>query len=139
MITYEIQTQRKHIASKDWEIGSVFQDRELALHEARIMDASDRYAGIRVVAEDHNPATGKTESSMIFRGGSNFKETKAKIAEGTITKRPPAAPPKTEFVPRKRTGPIEEKRSVMSLVPILFLFLAIGIGGMYAVYELVPD
>ena len=139
MITYEIQTQKKHVASKDWEIGSVFEDRELALHEAKIMDASDRYAGIRVVAEDHNPSTGKTESSMIFRGGSNFKVTKAKIAEGTMTPRSREPAPKAEFVPRTRTGPIEEKRSVMSLVPMLLLFLVIGLGGMYALHELVPD
>jgi hypothetical protein len=32
-----------------------------------------------------------------------------------------------------------EKRSVMSLVPMLLLFLVIGLGGMYALHELVPD
>lgn len=41
--------------------------------------------------------------------------------------------------PRTRAATNDDKRSVTSLVPMLLLFLLIGVGGMYALYELVPD
>lgn len=37
MINYELHTLKKHVSAKEWEIGSVFEDRELALHEAKIL------------------------------------------------------------------------------------------------------
>lgn len=139
MISYELHTLRKHVTSKEWALDAVFEDRALALHEATIMDNGDRYAGIRVIAEDHNPATGKTETTTIFRGGSNFKEAKAKVAEGTAGAGRHLPPEQREYVRRPKAAPAAQKSSVMSLVPMLLLFLLIGIGGMYALYELVPD
>lgn len=139
MISYELHTLRKHVASKEWALDAVFEDRELAIHEATIMDNSDRYAGIRVIAEDHNPATGKTAATTIFRGGSNFKEAKAKVAEGTAGADRRLPPEQRDYVRRPKAAPAADKPSVMSLVPMLLLFLLIGIGGMYALYELVPD
>lgn len=139
MITYELHTLRKHIATKEWALDAVFEDRELAVHEATIMDNSDRYAGIRVIAEDHNPATGKTEATTIFRGGSNFKEAKAKVAEGTAGAGKRLPPEERDFVRRPKAAQAADKRSVTSLVPMLLLFLLIGVGGMYALYEFVPD
>lgn len=139
MISYELHTLKKHAMAKEWGLDAVFEDRALALHEATIMDNSDRYAGIRVIAEDHNPVSGKTETTTIFRGGSNFKEAKAKVAEGTAGAGKRLPPEAREFVPRARTAQASGKSSVMSLVPMLLLFLLIGVGGMYALYELVPD
>lgn len=139
MISYELHTLKKHVATKEWSLDAVFEDRALAIHEATIMDASDRYAGIRVIAEDHNSASGKTDTTTIFRGGLNFKEAKAKVAEGTAGagRRLPPEPRKT--VRRPSAAAAGDKRSVMSLVPMLLLFLLLGIGSMYALYALVPD
>jgi hypothetical protein len=139
MINYELHTLKKHVSAKEWEIGSVFEDRELALHEAKLLDNSDRYAGIRVIAEDHNPGTGQTQTSTIFRGGSNFKEAKAKVIDGTAGAGKRVASEPRKFAPRTRAATNDDKRSVTSLVPMLLLFLLIGVGGMYALYELVPD
>ena len=139
MINYELHTLKKHVSAKEWEIGTVFEARELALHEAKILDNSDRYAGVSVIAEDHNPGTGQTQTSTIFRGGSNFKEAKAKVIDGTAGAGKRVASPPREFAPRTRAATNDDKRSVTSLVPMLLLFLLIGVGGMYALYELVPD
>ena len=139
MINYELHTLRKHVTVKEWTIDAVFEDRELALHEATIMDNSDRYAGIRVVAEDHNTASGNTEATTIFRGGSNFKEAKAKVVEGTAGAGRRLPPEKREFVRRPSAAAAGNKGSVMSLVPMLLLLLLIGIGSMYVLYALVPD
>jgi hypothetical protein len=139
MISYELHTLRKHVSTKEWAIDAVFEDRALALHEAAIMDNSNRYAGIRVIAEDHNTASGNTKATTIFRGGLNFKEAKAKVVEGTAVagRRLPPEPRKT--VRRPSVAAAGDKRSVMLLVPMLLLCLLIGIGSMYALYALVPD
>ena len=139
MISYELHTLKKHALAKEWTLNAVFEDRELAVHEATIMDNGDRYAGIRVIAEDHNPASGNTQTTTIFRGGSNFKEAKAKVADGTAGagKRLPSAP--RELIRKPRNVETGKQRSVMSLVPMLLLFLLLGVGAMYALYELVPD
>ena len=134
MINYELHTLKKHGATREWTLDAVFEDRELAVHEATIMDNGDRYAGIRVIAEDHNPGTGKTETTTIFRGGSNFKEAKARVAEGTAGAGKRLPPEPREFVRKPRAAVTTE-----TPVPMLLLFLLIGIGGMYALYELVPD
>lgn len=139
MITYEVHTLKKGAAVKDWSLAGVFEDRELSIHEATIMDESDRYAGIRVIAEDHNATTGQTQTSTIYRGGSNFKEAKAKASAGTANLASRAEVSPRAFTPKPRAAAASEKRSVMSLVPVLLLFLVIGIGGMYALHELVPD
>lgn len=139
MISYELHTLKKHAMAKEWALDAIFEDRALAVHEASIMDNSDRYAGIRVIAENHNPVSGKTETTTIFRGGSNFKEAKARVAEGTAGAGKRLPPEPREFTPRSRPAPTSDQRGVMSLVPMLLLFLLIGIGGMYALYELVPD
>lgn len=85
----------------------------LALPEAAIMDNSNRYAGIRIIAEDHNTASGNTEATTIFRGGLNFQEAKAKVVEGTAGagRRLPPEPRKT--VRRPSVAAAGDKRSVM--------------------------
>ena len=139
MISYELHTLRKHVSTKELAIDAVFEDRALALHEAAIMDNSNRYAGIRVIAEDHNTASGNTKATTIFCGGLNFKEAKAKVFEGTAGagRRLPPEPRKT--VRRPSVAAAGDKRSVMLLVPMLLLCLLIGIGTMYALYALVLD
>lgn len=99
MINNEFHTLKKHVSATEWEIGSVFEDRELALHEAKILDNSDRYAGIRVIAEDHNPGIGQNQTLTIFRGGSNFKEAKAKVIDGTAGVGKRVVSPPREFAP----------------------------------------
>ena len=139
MITYEVHSLKKGAAVKDWALEAVFEDRELSIHEATLMYESDRYAGIRVIAEDHDATTGKIQTSTVYRGGSNFKEAKAKASAGTASMSSRAEVTPRDYAPKPRPAATVEKRSVTSLVPMLLLFLAIGIGGMYVLYELVPD
>lgn len=50
-----------------WNIDSIFDDRELVMHEAQRMDKSGRYVGVRVVEEVYDEATDYTSSRTIFR------------------------------------------------------------------------
>jgi len=63
--TYEVQIFR----DKRWRIDSMFDDKALALYEARRMNDSGRYVCVRVVEEYFDEVTGQTKLSTIYRGG----------------------------------------------------------------------
>lgn len=65
MRAYEIQTYH----GGRWMIDAVFDDRSLAMFEAKRMDDGNRYSGVRVVEETFNELTQKTSIRTIFRGG----------------------------------------------------------------------
>ena len=48
MKAYEIQTFRDGV----WKMDSVFDDRALAIYEAKKIDESTRYAGVKVIEEN---------------------------------------------------------------------------------------
>lgn len=63
--SYEVQIFRE----KRWRIDSMFDDRALALFEAKRMNESGRYVCVRVVEETFDQASGNTKLSTIYRGG----------------------------------------------------------------------
>lgn len=63
--SYEVQIFR----DKRWRIDSMFDDKSLALYEARRMNDSGRYVCVRVVEEYFDEVTGKAKLSTIYRGG----------------------------------------------------------------------
>ena len=63
--SYEIQIFR----DKRWRIDSMFDDKSLALYEARRMNDSGRYVCVRVVEEYFDEVTGQTKLWTIYRGG----------------------------------------------------------------------
>ena len=63
--SYEVQIFR----DKRWRIDSMFDDKSLALYEARRMNDSGRYVCVRVVEEYFDEVTGQTKLWTIYRGG----------------------------------------------------------------------
>jgi hypothetical protein len=61
--SYEIHTY----TNGAWKIQAFFDDKELALLDARRMSESRRYVGIRVIEETWNPSTDQAQSRIIFR------------------------------------------------------------------------
>jgi len=70
MRAFEIHTFR----GGKCKIDSVFDDKELALFEARQMDQSSRYPSVRVIEENFNEATLETVTRTIFKGGRAEKQ-----------------------------------------------------------------
>ena len=64
MRAFEIHTFR----GGKWKIYSVFDDKELALFEARRMDESSRYSGVRVIEENFNESSQETVTRTLFKG-----------------------------------------------------------------------
>ncbi len=63
--SYEVQIFR----DKRWRIDSMFDDRALALFEAKRMSDSGRFVCVRVVAEYFDEDSGHTTLTTIYRGG----------------------------------------------------------------------
>jgi hypothetical protein len=63
--SFEVQIFR----DKRWRIDSMFDDKSLALYEARRMNDSGRYVCVRVVEEYFDEVTGNTKLWTIYRGG----------------------------------------------------------------------
>lgn len=63
MVVYELHTLR----DRAWKIDSVFDDRDLAVLEARRIERSKHYSGVRVLEETVDQATNRTVSRTIYR------------------------------------------------------------------------
>jgi hypothetical protein len=64
MRAFEIHTYQRG----RWIIDSVFDDKDLALFEARRMDDTGRFPGIRVVEEIFDDVASRTQSRTLYRG-----------------------------------------------------------------------
>ena len=65
MIGFEIHTYK----DGRWLIDALFDDRDLAVLEAKRIDQSKRYAGVLVIEETYDEATNNATWRTIFRGG----------------------------------------------------------------------
>jgi hypothetical protein len=80
--SYEVQIFR----DKRWRIDSMFDDKSLALYEARRMNDSGRYVCVRVVEEYFDEATGQTRLTTVYRGG-RIEQAHQKDLDDSIKRR----------------------------------------------------
>lgn len=142
MITYELHTLKNDALDKEWQLTAVFEDVELARHDATRMDESKRYAGIRLIEEHHNEVTGKTETKTIFRGGERFNAAKERSYTEPVRKSRDVEESLAHMRKTRATRagkPGTAKSGGMSTIAILLLSLVFGVGAMYALYAFVPD
>ncbi len=132
MRAYEIQTYQ----GGRWKIDAVFDDRSLAMFEAKRMDEGSRYSGVRVVEETFEESTQKTTTRTIFRGGR--AESKAyKNANQATSKQPNVA---ARGGGRDRAGkrgkPAKKKKSGFAgPLIILSVLIIAGLAGLFALQK----
>lgn len=124
MQAFEIHTFK----DGQWKIDSVFDDRELALHEARKVDESGRYSSLRVIEENYDDVSDLTTTRTIFRGGKAQQ-----IAKGrrNAPSRPSSAKPRGgagKEPMRKSRAANKETTKTGLLVPILILIVLVMAG-----------
>ncbi|MBL6958151.1 MAG: hypothetical protein ISR52_04155 [Rhodospirillales bacterium] len=83
--------------SGNWNIDSVYDDRQQAMYEARVLLESRHLSGVQVIEENFDEDSGETFSKIIFQRtkGTEEPRKKAKAAEkatkasaaATVTKR----------------------------------------------------
>lgn len=62
MSTFELQVYK----SGTWNVDSYFDDREIALSEAERLNGSGKYAGIRIMQEDYDDRSNKSNCRVVF-------------------------------------------------------------------------
>ena len=133
MKAYEIHTFKDGV----WKIDSVFDDRELALHEANKIDEGSRYSAVRVIEENYDEVSDLTTTRTIFRGNRAARK-KAEAAAQAPEKRPVSRGPRaTGGQAHKRRPPPEPKKKGGFLVPVLILLIIVfaGIAGILLIRQ----
>ena len=64
-----------------WNLDSVYDDRSLALHEARHLLKRRREKGVKVVKENYDDETNKAIPTTIFHEGEGVKKHRPKVRE----------------------------------------------------------
>ena len=85
MIAFEIQVFKDGV----WKVDSIFDDRELALFEAKRIDEGTRYPGVQVVEEKYDETSDLTTTRTLFRGGAAKREAPTKPDAKAKPKRSP--------------------------------------------------
>lgn len=135
---FEIQTYQRG----RWKIDSVFDDRELALFEAKRMDASGRFSGVRVVEEDLDQRHSRIRARTIFRG------TKTQAANDQHLKSRAQIRKKAQLERRRRTYQDAQKRlsrqrkmrkkqaNPYRLAAIMIVLVIAGLAALYGLHYL---
>ena len=71
----------------DWMLDSVHDDKNMAIHQGRMLIASPHHMAIRVIEESYDDATDNSMSKIIYKeqkGGEDEKPKKKTDSEGGI-------------------------------------------------------
>lgn len=116
-ISFEVYAYK----SGNWNIDSVYDDKEQALHEARLLLESRHLTGVKVIQERHDEESGKVSSMIIFNEVKHVG--KPKTPSPARKKKPEAARTArtagTASAVKKKTGKSDPIHSFIKLVLIL--------------------
>jgi hypothetical protein len=124
-----VQTYR----NSKWSVDSVFDDHQLAVFEARRMDESGRFGGVRVVEEIWEPNTNRTSTRTVFRD-SKYHKVNQEILERSRAGRQQVTESKQRRVDRTQGYSITRAREKRDRIrkksnPIRLLVITIAILG----------
>lgn len=133
MKTYELHTYLKGV----WKIDSMFDDPEIAIEEAKRVEESRRYSGIRVIEEVYDQDKNRTSTRTIFRGGVVNELKKDRKA---VTGKPVASGPHfgtgKEPVPRVKSRVKGKAGSLLGPVLILTFCVIVGLFALFGLRQL---
>ncbi len=76
-VSYELYSLREG----HWSLDSVYDDRGLALNEARQLFKRRREKGVKVVKENYDDETNKSLPTTIYREGEGVKKHRSQVRE----------------------------------------------------------
>ena len=130
MRAYEIHTYRDRV----WKVDSVFDDRELAIFEAKRVVEGNRYSGVRVVEENFDEVSNLTKTRTVFRGGA--AKSKRSVPADSRSKPKRAGPGGgTGREPARKGGRRPQKKETNVVVPVLVTLVCL-LGGLVALLGL---
>ena len=124
MKAFEIHTFR----GGKWKIDSVFDDKELALFEARRMDDSSRYSGVRVIEENFNESSQETVTRTLFKGGRAQKQASPREQDANNGAKTPARRRGANGRKGKGKRPVREQKKTGIAMPLVILSVIVIVG-----------
>ena len=118
LVAYEVQT----FEGGSWQIASMFDDKELALIEARRLEEGLRRRETRVVEETHDEESRQTKSKVVY--------TSPKIRSGASQADAKTQPVTREYPRTRRHDPVGKKKQPGLIWICLKLFLIVVVGTM---------
>lgn len=138
MRAFEIHTFQKG----RWKIDSIFDDKELAVFEAKRMDTSGRYAGVRVVEEVFNEHETKTKIRTIFRGSRLAQANEAELRQKAEVRRQAERNRRDRTAKRAETRRDQQlrdqqrKSDPIRLIGIFSMLVLVGLGALFGLQYL---
>jgi hypothetical protein len=127
LIAFEVHTYE----SGSWQIASIFDDKELALIEARRIEEGLRHHETRVVEETYDEESGRTKSKEIY------SSPKIRTPESAATQSGAPATVREYPKPKRRRSAATEKRPSLVVAGLTFvLILGLGIAALLALEHL---
>ncbi len=114
-VSYEVYSVREG----HWYLDSVYDDRRLALDEARHLLKRRHQKGVKVVKENYDDETNKSIPTTIFHEGEGVKKHRPKVREKRTQRQ------RIETAARKKEPKKEDASGVIRHVVIL----VVSIGG----------
>ena len=127
LVAYEVQVYE----GGDWQIASMFNERELALMAARRIEEGLRRKETRVVEETHDEDSGRTRSKVIYSTPKLRSQDSPPAQAKTPDIKPKSEPRQTRRSTRRRP-PAAAAKSAPNLMILLLTFVLIfslGIAG----------
>ena len=114
-VSFEVYSMREG----HWNLDSVYDDRVLALNEARHLFKRRHEKGVKVVKENYDDETNKSIPTTIFHEGEGVKKHRPKVREKRTQRQ------RIETAARKKEPKKEDASGVIRHVVIL----VVSIGG----------
>jgi hypothetical protein len=127
MKAFEIHTFR----GGKWKIDSIFDDRELAMFEAKRIDSSNRFPGVRVVEEIFNEVQSKTTTRTIFRGGVGAEMPQPPPKKATERAKPAARGGARKGATSRGRPPAKKKSGIAGPLMICLVVIVLGAAAMF--------
>jgi hypothetical protein len=134
MIAYEVHTLRDH----KWRIVAIYDDLEIAKHEARITAELGFDQGVLVIEENYNPDTNKATWRTRFRTGKFAKRVWGNLASMRRVARRSDTKHRQRQRDRQRDGlPVDERAfrpKMLGPYARMFVITVIVFCGLAAIY-----
>ncbi len=111
-ISYEVYAYK----AGNWVIDSVYDDKQQALHEAKVLLESRHLSGVKIIQESYDNENDKTSAMVIFNETKNVKKAKYRPKKAKQSARISTA----KTTPRKRNAKKGDfSKSIIKLVLVL--------------------
>lgn len=112
-VSYEIYSFK----NGDWMLDSVHDDKNMAIHQGRMLISSPHHMAIRVIEESYDDVSDQSVSKIVY------KEQK-----GGAEEKPKKAPAQKSKAPARKAKPRRKKKKGKSMMVIILSIGGISLG-----------